>query len=32
LRSALSDTLDGGAESQRAAIVLLEKARRLLNH
>ena len=32
LRSALSDNLDGGAESQRAAIVLLEKARRLLNH
>jgi hypothetical protein len=31
LRSALSDNLDGGAESQRAAIVLLEKARRLLN-
>ncbi len=31
LRSALSEDLDGGADSQRAAIVLLEKARRLLN-
>jgi hypothetical protein len=31
LRSALGEHLDGGAESQRAAIVLLEKARRLLN-
>jgi hypothetical protein len=32
LRDALSENLDGGAESQRAAIVLLEKARRYLNH
>ena len=32
LRSALGEHLDGGAESQRAAIVLLENARRLLNY
>jgi hypothetical protein len=32
LRNALSEHLDGGAESQRAAIMLLEKARRLLNY
>jgi hypothetical protein len=32
LRSALSENLDGAAESQRAAIVLLERARRLLNY
>ena len=32
LRDALSENHDGGAESQRAAIVLLEKARRQLNH
>ncbi len=32
LRDALGDNLDGGAESQRAAILLLEKARRQLNH
>jgi hypothetical protein len=31
LRNALSEDLDGGAESQRAAILLLEKARRQLN-
>jgi hypothetical protein len=31
LREALSEDLDGGAESQRAAIMLLEKARRHLN-
>jgi hypothetical protein len=31
LREALSENLDGGAESQRAAIMLLEKARRHLN-
>jgi hypothetical protein len=31
LRDALSENLDGGAESQRAAITLLEKARRHLN-
>jgi hypothetical protein len=31
LRDALSENLDGGAESQRAAIMLLEKARRQLN-
>ena len=31
LRNALGDDLDGGAESQRAAILLLEKARRQLN-
>jgi len=31
LRDALSETLDGDAESQRAAIVLLEKARRQLS-
>jgi len=32
LRDALSEDLDGGAESQRSAIVLLERARRLLSH
>jgi hypothetical protein len=32
LRDALGENLDGGAESQRAAIVLLEKARRQLNY
>jgi hypothetical protein len=32
LRDALSENFDGGAESQRAAIMLLEKARRYLNH
>jgi hypothetical protein len=32
LQDALGENLDGGAESQRAAIVLLEKARRQLNH
>jgi hypothetical protein len=32
LRGALGENLDGGAESQRAAIVLLEKARRQLNY
>jgi hypothetical protein len=32
LRAALGENLDGGAESQRAAIVLLEKARRQLNN
>ena len=32
LRDALSENLDGGAESQRTAIVLLERARRLLGH
>jgi hypothetical protein len=32
LRAALGENLDGGAESQRAAIVLLEKARRQLNY
>jgi len=32
LRDALGESLDGGAESQRAAIVLLEKARRQLNY
>jgi hypothetical protein len=31
LREALSENLDGGAESQRAAIMLIEKARRHLN-
>ena len=31
LRAALGENLDGGAESQRTAIVLLEKARRQLN-
>jgi hypothetical protein len=31
LRDALNENLDGGAESQRAAIMLLEKARRHLN-
>jgi hypothetical protein len=31
LRDALSENLDGGAESQRAAILLLERARRQLN-
>ena len=31
LRNALSEELDGGAESQRAAIMLLEKTRRHLN-
>jgi hypothetical protein len=31
LRDALNDDLDGGAESQRAAIMLLESARRRLN-
>jgi hypothetical protein len=31
LRNALSEDLDGGAESQRAAILLLEKTRRQLN-
>jgi hypothetical protein len=31
LRAALGENLDDGAESQRAAIVLLEKARRQLN-
>jgi hypothetical protein len=31
LRDALNENLDGGAESQRAAITLLEKARRHLN-
>jgi hypothetical protein len=31
LRDALSENPDGGAESQRAAIMLLEKARRQLN-
>jgi hypothetical protein len=31
LRDALSENLDGGAESQRAAIVVIEKARRQLN-
>jgi hypothetical protein len=31
LRDALSENLDGGAESQRAAITLLERARRHLN-
>jgi hypothetical protein len=32
LRDALSDTPDGGAESQRTAIVLIEKVRRQLSH
>jgi hypothetical protein len=32
LRDALSENSDGGAESQRAAIVLLEKVRRQLSH
>jgi hypothetical protein len=32
LRDALSEDSDGGAESQRAAIVLLEKVRRQLSH
>lgn len=32
LRDALSENFDGGAESQRAAIMLLENARRYLNH
>jgi hypothetical protein len=32
LRDALSDNPDGGAESQRTAIVLLEKVRRQLSH
>jgi hypothetical protein len=32
LREALRENPDGGAESQRTAIVLLEKARRQLNH
>jgi hypothetical protein len=32
LRDALSETPDGGAESQRTAIVLLENARRQLSH
>jgi hypothetical protein len=31
LREALSENLDGGAESQRVAIMLIEKARRHLN-
>jgi hypothetical protein len=31
LRDALNENLDGGAESQRAAIMLLESARRRLN-
>jgi hypothetical protein len=31
LRDALNENLDGGAESQRAAIMLLERARRRLN-
>jgi hypothetical protein len=32
LRGALSENLDGGAESQRTAIVVLERARRHLSH
>ena len=32
LRDALSENPDGGAESQRTAIVLLEKVRRQLSH
>jgi hypothetical protein len=32
LRDALSENLDGGAESQRTAIVVLERARRHLSH
>jgi hypothetical protein len=31
LRDALNENLDGGAESQRTAIMLLESARRRLN-